>query len=82
MKLEFNRNPDLKTFDELKVGQTFFTSDGDIGVRTSYSYKGDNCMYYSTLNKDWCSYCENGDTTVEVIESTLSIDSYEREIKR
>lgn len=82
MKLEFNRNPILKTFDELEVGQTYYHSNGNLNIKTSQAYDGNNCIYYDTLHKRWSTYYTAKNTVVEVVESTLSIDSYEREIKR
>lgn len=79
MKVEFNRNLILKTFGELAIGQTFFTSDGDISIKTSHTDKGDNSILYNAVTKCWVTYCEVRDNVVEVVESTLSIDSYERE---
>ena len=80
MKIEFNRNPNLKAFDELRVGQTYFTKDGDLCIKTSYSTtQGDeNCIYFSTVCENWQAYHEDKTTIVEVVDSILNVNAVAR----
>ena len=78
MNLKFTENPVMMPFKELKIGKTYFTEAGDIYIKTSNAISFDNCIYWSELNNEWHPDCESADELIIPVESTLIINSKER----